>query len=292
MQWGGVGGAQQRAATNTSARPEAAPTGQSGGRARKHERQGDDTREAKTRGGAPHALERLARPSRRGKHHRQPTPVNAGRTAAETTANQQTSRASSRLQHHEPKPEHTDTPRPTKGGGTHKHGTPQQGGGGGTHQHSTSPGPANNTTATATDPTDDDNPSQTPHRGGQAPTQHSPQREEPRSNTARPTMRGAMHQHNTNPGQANTTDNQHSTTPAVRRRRQQRTNKTSRASSPLQHKEPNPEQADTARPTKGGGTHKHGTPQHRGGHAPAQHQPRPSKQHHRNRNPSNTRRQP
>ena len=88
------------------------------------------------------------------------------------------------------------------------------------------------------------------------------------------------------PGQANTTDNQHPTTPVVQRRRQQRTNKASRASSRLQHHEPKPEHADTARPTKGGATHKHGTCQQGGGATPAQHQPRPSK-HHRQPTPDN-----
>ena len=77
-------------------------------RARDHERQGDDTRETKTRGGAPHALGRPARPtqpgqrggaphelrrpappSRPGKHHRPRTPDNAACTAAQTTAHQQ-----------------------------------------------------------------------------------------------------------------------------------------------------------------------------------------------------------
>ena len=42
----------------------------------------------------------------------------------------------------------------------------------------------------------------------------------------------------------------------------------------------------TARPSKGGGTHKHGTPQQGGEHAPAEHQPRPG-QHHRQPTPDN-----
>ena len=88
------------------------------------------------------------------------------------------------------------------------------------------------------------------------------------------------------PGQENTRDRQHPTTPAVRRRRQQHTNKTSRASSRLQHHEQKPEHADTAGPTKGGATHKHGTLQQRGGHAPTQHRPRPRK-HHRQPTPDN-----
>ena len=88
------------------------------------------------------------------------------------------------------------------------------------------------------------------------------------------------------PGQENTTNNQHPTTPAVHSRRQQHTNKTSRASSRLQHHEPKLEHPDTARPTKGGATHKHGTPKHGGGHAPTQHQPRPGK-HHRQPTPDN-----
>ena len=194
------------------------------------------------------------------------------------------------------KPKQADTTGPTKGGGTHKHGTPQQGGG--SNQQSTNPGQANNTTATATHPTGDDNPSQPPpprragtnaarpgkrgathqhntlqHEGHKptpqvppwgvgTPTQHTPPWGGPRKNTARPNRGGGgTHQHSTNPGQANTTDNQHRTTPDVRRQRQQRTNKTSRAWSRLQHHEPKPKHADTARPTKVGGTHKHGTPQ-------------------------------
>ena len=61
---GGVGwrGAQQQAATNTSARPGDAQTQKSGGRAREHERQGDASRETKTRGGAT-ARAREAGPS-------------------------------------------------------------------------------------------------------------------------------------------------------------------------------------------------------------------------------------
>ena len=94
-----------------------------------------------------------------------------------------TSRASSRLQHHEPIPERANTARPTKGGATHKHGTPQQGRA--KHQHSTNPGRANNTTGTATHLTDDNNPSQRP------PLRRA------RTNTARPTKRGATHQHTT-----------------------------------------------------------------------------------------------
>ena len=86
------------------------------------------------------------------------------------------------------------------------------------------------------------------------------------------------------PGQENTTDRQQPTTPAVRRWKQRHTNKTSRASNRLQHHEPKPEHADTAGPTKGGATHKHGTPQQRGGHAPTQHRPRPRK-HHRQQTP-------
>ena len=106
----------------------------------------------------------------------------------------------------------------------------------------------------------------------------------PRTNSAHSPLGGAMHQHSTDPGQANTTDNQHRTMPAVRRQRQQWTNKTNRALSLLQHHEPKLEHTDTARPTKGGLTHKHGKPQQRGGHAPAQQQPRRGKQHNRNRN--------
>ena len=195
----------------------------------------------------------------------------------------------------------TQTPHsPPRGGARTNTTRPNKGGGGGTHQHSTIPDQANKTTATTTHPTDHDNPNQapppqqaatntartsergathqnsTPHQGGGR-----------RTSTARPSRGGSTHQQSTNPGQANTTDNQHPTTPAVLRRRQQRTNKTSRASSRLQHHEPKPQHADTALPTKGGATHKHGTPQQGRGHTPAQHQPRPSQQHNRDHNPPN-----
>ena len=79
-----------------------------------------------------------------------------------------------------------------------------------------------------------------PHHGGGA-----------RTNTARPNRGGGgTHQHSTNPGQVNTTDNQHPTMPAVQRQRQQRTKKTSRALSRLQYHEPKP---NGACPPPGGG---------------------------------------
>ena len=238
-----------------------------------------------------------------------------------------TSRASSRLQHHKPKPEHADKAPFTKGGTTHKHGTPQQGGGHAPAQHQL--GQANNTTATATHPTDDDNRNETPppqqagtntarptkrggthrhsmphHEGGHKPAQHAPPwgrhtatHHAPPwrgagTNTARPNKGGggAPAEHQLRPGTHHrqpTPDNAGSTAS-----KRQRTNKTSRASSRLQHHEPKPKHADTARPTKGWATHKHGTPQQGGEHAPTQHQPRPSQQHNRNHNPHNRRRQP
>ena len=171
-------------------------------------------------------------------------------------------------------------------------------------------GPRTNTAQTPAKPTTQPRPQPTQqqvttqtkhhHHGSWPPTQHAPARGGPHTNiarptkgggartsTARPNRGGGTHQHSTNPGQSNTTDNQHPTMPALRWRRQQRTNKTSRASSRLQHHEPKPEHADAALPTKGGATHKHGTPQQGRGHAPAQHQPRPSQQHNRDHNPSN-----
>ena len=105
-------------------------------------------------------------------------------------------------------------------------------------------------------------------------TQHTPKKEE------------GTHQHSTNPGRANITDNQRPTTPAVRRQRQQRTNKTSLALSRLQHHKPKPERADTARPIRVGG---HAQTRHAPtgrAHAPAEHQPRPGK-HHRQPTPDN-----
>ena len=154
-----------------------------------------------------------------------------------------TSRASSRLQHHEPKSEHAPTARRTKGG---RHAqTRHAPAGGATHQPRTNSGQANNTTATATHPTDGDHPSQTPpnhappsrpgwhqrstphQEGGHAPTQQAPPRTgqqtnaarptmggghtntahptmgSPRTNIARPNRGGGTHQHSTNPGQAN-----------------------------------------------------------------------------------------
>ena len=235
-------------------------------------------------GGGGHApAQHQPRP---GKHHGQSTPDNAGRTAAKTMANRQ----------NKPSIQPDTTPRTEIQ--TRRHSTPHHEGGhaqtrhartrGGGARTSTAPTPAKPKTQPQPQTTQQTTTTQTKHhhRGRRAPIQHGP-----RTNTARPTKRGATnqdstlhqggggtHQHSTNPGQANTTDNQHPTTPAVWRWRQQRTNKTSRASSRQQHHKPKPEHADTARPTKRGATHKHGTPQQGRGHAPAQHQPWPSQQ--------------
>ena len=186
-----------------------------------------------------------------------------------------TSRASSRLQHHEPKPKDADTTRPTKGGATHKHGTPQQGGGHAPAQHHPRPSKQQNrnrhppnrrrqpgpTATTAAGRHQHGTPHQegghapTPHTqpwGLHTPTQHAQTLGGGTHRHSTPQQGGATHQHSTNPGKANTKDNQHRTTPAVGRRRQQQTNKTSRVWSQLQHQEPKPKHADTTRPTKGG----------------------------------------
>ena len=117
------------------------------------------------------------------------------------------------------------------------------------------------------------------HSTGHAPTQHASPRGGPQTNAARPTRGGGTHQHSSNPGQANTTDNQHPTTPAVWPRRQQRTNKTSRASSQLQHHEPKHQ--------GGGHAQTRHAPTGGGGHTLAQHQRWPGHQHNRNHNPPN-----
>ena len=89
------------------------------------------------------------------------------------------------------------------------------------------------------------------HKGGHAAKQHGRPCGRPHASTA-PSLGGATRQHNT-PYSG----------------RGARTN--------------------TARPTMGGATHQRSKPHVEGGHAPAQHQPRPSKQHSPNRNPTRAR---
>ena len=291
--WGGsgVGVAQQQAATNTRARPGAAQTRESGAPAREHERQGDYTCETKTRGGTPHALGGPARPTRPGqrngaphalgrparlsrpaKHHRKPTPDNAGHTAAETTANQQ----------NRPSMEPATTPQTETP--TRRHSTPHQAGGlaqtrdaptGGGARTSTAPTPARQKPQTTNSRQrrpyggrDNSKPTkQAEHRAGynttnqnlKTPTQHAPPRGGPRTNTARPNREGGhapayhqpwpskQHKHNRNP---------------PNRRRQPKPNTTTAAGS-----------TNTARPTKRGATHQHSTPHQEGGHRPTQHAP-------------------
>ena len=84
------------------------------------------------------------------------------------------------------------------------------------------------------------------HEGGHTTTQNDRPCGGPHLSTARPNMGGATHRHCT----------PHS-------RRGARTN--------------------TAHPSIGGSMHQHSEPHQEGGHAPAQHQPRPSKQHNPNR---------
>ena len=67
----------------------------------------------------------------------------------------------------------------------------------------------------------------TTNQNPNTPTQQAPSRGGPRTSTARPNKGGGAHQHSTDPSHAHTTGNKHPTTPAVGRRRQQRTNKTS-----------------------------------------------------------------
>ena len=145
------------------------------------------------------------------------------------------------------------------------------------------------------------------HRGGQAPTRHAPARGGPRTNTARPTRGEGTHQHSTNPGQANTTDNQHRQCrpygggdkseptkparhqPATTPRNETRTRRHSTPHHGGGHAQtrhaPTGEGARTsttptaAKPTTqphttaAAGRHRHGTPQQEGGHAPTQHAP-------------------
>ena len=241
--------------------------------------------------GVPHHTRSGGRPVRPGQDNttdqQHPTTPAVQRQRQQHT--KKTGRASIRLQHHEAKPEHADTACPTMGGATHKHGTPQQGGGART---STAPAPARQTQQTTNirqrrpyGGGDNSKPTKqaehpagynTTNRNPNSPTQHAPPRGGPRTNTARPNRGGGgTDQHSTSPGQTNTTDNQHPTTPAVWRRRQQQTNKTSRASSRLQHHEPKPEHTDTAHPTRGGGARTNTARPNRGGGGTHQHSTNP-----------------
>ena len=98
------------------------------------------------------------------------------------------------------------------------------------------------------------------HEGGHAPAEHAPPRGGPRSKAARTTMRWAAPSTAPTLGVATHRHNRpHSG-------REARTN--------------------TARPTMGGATHQRSKPHQKGGHAPAQHQPRRSKHHSPNRSPT------
>ena len=169
---------------------------------------------------------------------------------------------------------------PSGGGGTHQHGTnpgPANNKTATTTQQTTTTPPHHAPTAA------DRHQHSTPnHEGGHAPTQHAPPRGGPRTNAARPTMgggthqhstphhgRGAAHQHSTphheggrapaqNPPGPNdqhnhnrnpTADHTHPNTPTVRRRREHRTNITSRAWRRLKHhhKDNQPEPNDASR---------------------------------------------
>ena len=157
-----------------------------------------------------------------------------------------TSRASSWLLHHEPKPEHADTARPTKGVPRTNTARPNRGGGGhAPAQHQPWRGKQHNRNR---NPADDDNPRQTPPH-------HAPPPRPTGTNTACPTMGAGTHQHSTpnheggrtpaqnqpQPGDQHnrnrnpTADHSHPNTPTVRRRRQHLTNKTSRAWRRLKH---------------------------------------------------------
>ena len=192
---------------------------------------------------------------------------------------------------------------PPKGVGTHKHSTPQQGGA--THQHSTNSGQANNTPATATHPTDNDNQSQPPplRRAG--------------TNTARPTTRGATHQHGTPHHGGNHAQTQHAPTgggghapaqhqlrPGKHHRQPTPDNAGLTAAETIANEQNKPSGEPATTPRNETKKCRHNTPHQArghartrdaltgGGHAPAQHQPRRSKQHTRNRNPPNRQRQP
>ena len=182
-----------------------------------------------------------------GQHHRQPTPDNAGRTAAETTVNQQ----------NKPGIQPATTPRTETG--THRHSTPHQGGGHAQTRHaptaegahtSTTPTPAKPTTQPRPQPTKQMTTPQTTHhdRGGQAPTRHALPGGGARTNAARPTTRGATNQRSTpHHGGGAHTDTARPTMRGAR--------------------------TNTARPMKRGTTNQRSTPHHGGGHTPTQHAP-------------------
>ena len=230
MGWGGGGHSSRRRQT-----PAQGQEPHRHEQAKDHEQQGDDTRETKTRsgaphalgrpasptrpgqsGGAPHALGRPARPSRPGKYHRQATTDNAGRTAEETTAHQQ----------NKPSIQPATTLR-TKTR-TRRHSRPHQGKGHAQARQSPTKGGARNNTA--------------PTPATQTPQATNTRQRQPYGDgDNRETTKQAEH-----PAGYNTT-NQNPNTPTQQAppRGGPRTNR--------------------ARPNRGGG-----------GHAPAQHQPRPS----------------
>ena len=168
----------------------------------------------------PHQGARHAPPQhqpRPSKHHRQPTPDNAGCTAAETTANQQ----------NQPGIQPATTPRTDIR--TRRHSTPHQGGGHAQTRHQPRPSQQHNRDHNPPNSWRQPKPNSTTAEGGHqhstpqqggATHQHSTPNQwgGPRTSTARPNRGGGTHQHSTNPGQSNTTDNQHPTTPALRRR--------------------------------------------------------------------------
>ena len=199
--------------------------------------------------------------TRPGKHHRQATPDNAGRTAAETTANQQI----------KPSIQPATTPR-TKTR-ARRHSRPHQGGGHAQARHAptkggartnTAPTPATQTPqATNTrqrrpygDGDNSEPTKQAEHQAGynttnrnpNTPTQQAPPRGGPRTNTARPNRGGGGHapaQHRPRPSQ----QHNHNHNPPNRRR------------------QPKPNTTIAA------GGHQHSTPQQEGGHAPTQRAP-------------------
>ena len=118
-----------------------------------------------------------------------------------------------------------------------------------------------------------------------APPHHAQPSRRTGTNTACPTMRGATHWLSTPHHEGGHAAKEHgrpcggphaSTTPAL-------------GGATHRHNTPHSgrgARTNTARPTMAGATHQHSKPQQEGGHAPAQHQPRPSKQHSPNRNPT------
>ena len=188
---------------------------------------------------------------RPGKRHRQPTPDNARRTAAEKTAHQQ----------NKPSIEPATTPRTETQ--TYQHSTPHEGGGHAQTRHAPTGGGARTSTARTT---------------ARQTTQPRPQpirRQQPMpiTTTPRTTTAADGHQHSTPHHEAGDAPHSMPNLEGVHK--------------PTQHTPllGGPHR-NTARPTMGVGTHQHSTPDQEESRAPAHTQTRPGDQHNHNRNPT------